>query len=118
MTGDESWILYENTTHTAFWIARGSESPTVAKPDLHPHKILLCYWWDSEGILYSEFLPRSRPPPTPISSKIWPKSAEKIDLNVRMSTCFISTLGSCSKGDPEQTRNAWLESGTLSTLFP
>ena len=80
--GNESWILYENNTRTAFWIARGSEPPAVAKPDLHPRKILLCYWWDPEGILYSELLPRSRPPPTLISSKILLKSAEKIGLNV------------------------------------
>ncbi|PAV65765.1 hypothetical protein WR25_19713 [Diploscapter pachys] len=93
MTGDESWTLHENTTYTAFWIARGSEPPMVPKPDLHPHKILFCCWWDSKGILYSELLPRSRHPPTLISSKIWSKSAEKIGLNVRMFTCFISAFG-------------------------
>ncbi|PAV84100.1 hypothetical protein WR25_04309 [Diploscapter pachys] len=93
MAEDESWTLHENITYTAFWIARGSGPPTVVKPDLHPHKILLCYWWNSERMLYSKLLPRSRPPPTLINSKIWSKSAEKIGLDVRMSTCFTSTLG-------------------------
>jgi len=56
ITGDESWVLYENTTSHAFWIPSGTEPPTQPKPDLHPRKLLLSVFWDSQGMLYWQML--------------------------------------------------------------
>ncbi|GFW20740.1 mariner transposase [Trichonephila clavipes] len=35
---------------------RGEAAQTVAKPGLTARKILLCIWWDSEGIIYYELI--------------------------------------------------------------
>jgi len=60
VTGDESWVLYENVTRCAIWIPRGEEPPTMPKADLHSRKVLLCCWWDAKGMLYFELLPQGR----------------------------------------------------------
>jgi len=57
VTGDESWILYENDTRHAVWLPRGEEPPTQPKPDTRSRKVMLCVWWDSKGALYFELLP-------------------------------------------------------------
>ena len=60
VTGDESWILYNNNTRHAVWIQRGEEPPTQPKADLHPTKILLCCFWDARGMLYFDLLPQGK----------------------------------------------------------
>lgn len=55
VTGDESWILYENITRKRSW-TKGTEPLTVGKPGLHPKTILLCIWWDWKGVLYYDLL--------------------------------------------------------------
>ena len=56
ITGDESWILYENNTRSAFWIPQGAEPPTQSKPNPHGQKRLLSVFWDSQGVLFWELL--------------------------------------------------------------
>ena len=55
VTGDESWILYPNIQRKRSW-TKGTEPLTVAKPSLHPKKVLLCIWWDWKGVVYYELL--------------------------------------------------------------
>ena len=57
VTGDESYICYDNVSRQAVWIPRGQEPPKQPKPDLHPKKLLLCCFWDSNGMLFWELLP-------------------------------------------------------------
>lgn len=56
VTGDESWILYKNDTRAAYWLPRGEEPPVQPKVDPHGRKVLLCCWWDHQGMLYYELL--------------------------------------------------------------
>uniref|UniRef100_A0A8R1EA92 Mariner Mos1 transposase n=1 Tax=Caenorhabditis japonica TaxID=281687 RepID=A0A8R1EA92_CAEJA len=60
ITGDESWVLYNNDTHRAVWIPRGEEPPVQPKANLHEKKCLLSCFWDAKGMLYYEFLPQGR----------------------------------------------------------
>lgn len=73
LTGDEKWILYANIIRRRSWVDTGDIAPAVARAGgsgsflfispftlasgLHPRKIMLSVWWDSEGIVYWEFLP-------------------------------------------------------------
>ncbi|KHJ81033.1 hypothetical protein OESDEN_19285 [Oesophagostomum dentatum] len=41
VTGDESWILYDNSARHAVWLPRDAETPTQPKPDQHSRKHLL-----------------------------------------------------------------------------
>ena len=59
ITGNESWILY-NTVRKRSWWSRDKCPPTVARPGLHPKKVLLSIWWNCKGILYYELLPEGQ----------------------------------------------------------
>uniref|UniRef100_A0A8R1E9Y1 Transposase n=1 Tax=Caenorhabditis japonica TaxID=281687 RepID=A0A8R1E9Y1_CAEJA len=60
VTGDKSWVLYNNDTQRAVWIPRGEEPPVQSKANLHKKKCLLSFFWDAKGMLYYEFLPQGR----------------------------------------------------------
>lgn len=57
ITSDEKWILYTNVKRKSSWVDSGSPSVPAARPGLHPKKIMLSVWWDSEGIIHWELLP-------------------------------------------------------------
>ena len=56
VTGDESWIYYENPTPKKYWLNPGTPAPAQPKRNPHVKKALLCVWWDMRGILYWELL--------------------------------------------------------------
>ncbi|CAO4381978.1 unnamed protein product [Caenorhabditis nigoni] len=56
VTGDEKWIRYDNTTKKREWLSVGEHPKPTPKPDLHGKKVMLCVWWNSEGVVYFEIL--------------------------------------------------------------
>ena len=50
VTGDKKWVTYDN-------VKRGEAAQTVTKPGLTARKVLLCVWWDWQGIIHYELLP-------------------------------------------------------------
>ena len=56
MIGDEKWVTYDNVKRKRSWSNRG-EPVQTAKPGLTVRKVLLCVWWDWQGIIYYELLP-------------------------------------------------------------
>jgi histone-lysine N-methyltransferase SETMAR len=58
VTGDEKWVLYANPKRKKAWLQPGSSSTVVAKPGLYPKKMLLCVWWNWQGVLHYELLPQ------------------------------------------------------------
>lgn len=57
VTGDEKWLTYDNIKRQRSWSIRGESAQKVAKPRLTSRKVLLCVWWDWQGIIYYELLP-------------------------------------------------------------
>ena len=57
MTGDEKWVTYDNVKRKRSWSKSGEAAQTVAKPRLTARKVLLCVWWDWQGIIHYELLP-------------------------------------------------------------
>ena len=53
VTGDKKWVTYDNVRQKRSW----SKANEAAKPGLTARKVLLCVWWDWQGILYYELLP-------------------------------------------------------------
>jgi len=56
VTGDEKWVLYINVERKNQWLSPGQKATPTPKPGLHPKKVLLCVWWDREGVVYFELL--------------------------------------------------------------
>ncbi|WKX98472.1 hypothetical protein Q1695_013838 [Nippostrongylus brasiliensis] len=79
VTGDESWVLYDNIARRAVWIPRGEEPPTTPKADLHPLKLMLCCWWDAKGMLYFELLPQGRT----VTASIYADQLQKLASAIR-----------------------------------
>ncbi|CAD6196668.1 unnamed protein product [Caenorhabditis auriculariae] len=55
VTGDETWVLYDNVARHAVWIPREEEPPTTPKADLLPLKIML-YCWTVTIFIYTDQL--------------------------------------------------------------
>lgn len=56
VTGDEKWIHYDNPKRRKSWVKPGEPSTSVAKPNIHGSKLLLCIWWDQRGVIYYELV--------------------------------------------------------------
>ena len=57
VTADETWRLYANISKIKEWLSPNKTSPHT-KTCAHAQKIMLCIWWNNEGELYYELLPR------------------------------------------------------------
>ncbi|XP_043529541.1 histone-lysine N-methyltransferase SETMAR-like [Frieseomelitta varia] len=57
VTGNETWILYENITRKRSW-SRDKKPLRVAKSGLHPKKVLMSICWDWKGVIHYELLPQ------------------------------------------------------------
>jgi [histone H3]-lysine36 N-dimethyltransferase SETMAR len=49
VTGDEKWVFFNNVKRKKQWTKRGTKAKATAKPGLHPKKVLISVFWDSEG---------------------------------------------------------------------
>lgn len=49
VTMDEKWVLYANVVRKRQWTPEGDTPAPTAKPGLHPKKVLLSLFWDTEG---------------------------------------------------------------------
>lgn len=56
VTGNEKWIQYDNPKRKRSWGKPGHASTSTAKPNIHGSKLLLCIWWDQQGVIYYELL--------------------------------------------------------------
>ncbi|XP_076764839.1 histone-lysine N-methyltransferase SETMAR-like [Xylocopa sonorina] len=79
ITGDESWILYDNTARKRSWSTRDKCPPIIARPGLHPKKVLFSIWWDWKGIFYYELLPEGQT----INSEKYSTQLEKLKDAIR-----------------------------------
>jgi histone-lysine N-methyltransferase SETMAR len=60
ITGDEKWCLYINVKQRAEWLSPDKQATPRARPDLHPRKTMMSVWWDVEGVVHYELLPRNQ----------------------------------------------------------
>lgn len=60
ITGDEKWIFLHNPDRKKQWVPRGQEAQSVPRRDRFGEKVMLCVWWNIDGILHFEFVPDGR----------------------------------------------------------
>ena len=56
VAGDEKWIHYDNPKRRKSWSKPDHASTSSAKPNNHGSKLLLCIWWDQQGVSYYKLL--------------------------------------------------------------
>ena len=56
-TGDESWFLYDNQIKK-IWLPHDSEPPTNVKQDIMTKKIMICIFWNPNGIIVIDGMER------------------------------------------------------------
>jgi histone-lysine N-methyltransferase SETMAR len=52
VTCDEKWIFYDNVIRKREWLRPGEAPKPTPKKNLHSKKLMICVWWDMEGIIY------------------------------------------------------------------
>lgn len=60
ISGEEKWIVSNNVNRKRSWVMRDEPAQTTTKAKIYGRKIMLPVWWDYEGILCFELLPRKQ----------------------------------------------------------
>ena len=72
--GDEKWVLYANVKRQRSWVDKGATAGSTAKPEFHQKKVMLCIWWNSEGIVHYEFLPKN----TTVTAEVYCEQLQRL----------------------------------------
>ena len=56
VTGDEKWIFFKNPDKEKQWVVPGGSAQSVVRQDRYGAKVMLCVWWNFEGIVHFELL--------------------------------------------------------------
>ena len=56
VTGDEQWANYKNPKREKHGYCQGEQNPSTSKCYIHAQKVMLCLWWDQEGMIYHKLL--------------------------------------------------------------
>lgn len=60
VTSDEKWVYLVNHDRSKRWVQKGQTPPSVPKQNQFGRKIMICVWWNFEGILHFELVPNGR----------------------------------------------------------
>lgn len=57
VTSDEKWIFFRNPDTRNQWLRPGDLPEPVVKHGRFEHKVMLCVWWNFEGVVHYELVP-------------------------------------------------------------
>jgi hypothetical protein len=57
VTCDEKWIFYDNVIRKRQWCRPGEAPKPTPNKNLRSIKLMICVWWDMEGIITSSYDP-------------------------------------------------------------
>ena len=79
ITGDEKWCLYVNLKVRKEWVSPNKQATPRAKQGLHPKKTLLCVWWNVQGVIHSELLPKNQT----ITAELYCQQMRRLEMKIR-----------------------------------
>jgi histone-lysine N-methyltransferase SETMAR len=74
VTCDEKWIYLNNPDLQKQWLDKGQLSVPVAKRERFVKKVLLCVWWNYEGLTYYKLVTDGRT----INAEVYSQQLEKM----------------------------------------
>ena len=60
VTCDEKWIFLSNPDYRKQWVPRDEEAQPVVQRNRFGRKVMLCVWWNFEGVLLYQLLPNGK----------------------------------------------------------
>lgn len=60
VTSDEKWVYFRNPDTRNQWLDPGQAPEPVPKRGRYEHKVMLCVWWNCDGVIHHEFVPNGR----------------------------------------------------------
>ncbi len=81
VTMDESWFFcYDPASHQASceWVAPGAERPHIPWLERVTMKIMMSVFWDSQGVIFREFIPRGQGVTAHVHLRMLRKLCEKL----------------------------------------
>ena len=79
ITGDETWVVYDNVVRKGSWSKRYEPAQSTSKADIHQKKVMLIVWWNFKGIVYFELLPRNQT----INSYVYCRQLMKLNKEIK-----------------------------------
>lgn len=82
ITGDEKWVWHDNTKRLRHWRKKGDaegEKICVPKRDIHARKTMLIVFWDVNGVVHREYLPRGMT----ITADYYCNVLDRLDLAIK-----------------------------------
>jgi len=79
VTCDEKWIYMRNPDTRSQWLLPGQTAEPVAKRGRFEPKVLLCVWWNYQGVIHYELIPGGRT----INSDLYSEQLQKVCQVVR-----------------------------------
>lgn len=60
VTSDEKWVYLVNHNRDKRWVQKSQDTPSIPKQNRFGKKVMLCVWWNFEGIVHFELVPNGR----------------------------------------------------------
>ena len=84
---ERKWVVYDNVVLKRSWNKRDESAQSTSKADIHQKKVMLSVWWDFEGIVYFQLLPRNQT----INSNVYCRQIMKLDKEIKEKWPELST---------------------------
>lgn len=72
--GDEKWIYFRNPNKKEQWLLPGDAGTPVVQQSRYDRKVMICVWWNCDGVVHWEFVPGGRA----VNSELYIEQLERL----------------------------------------
>ncbi len=74
VTCDKKWVFLVNRDRSKRWVPRDQNPPPVARKDRFRKKVMLCVWWNFDGVGHFELVPDGRA----VNAELYSEQLERV----------------------------------------